>query len=99
MKLAPRFGGPYSIVKQISSMTYQLQLPFDPNIHALEQISSMLNPALKLSKVANVYLIREVDHSGFYPKVVVAILATRIHHGYTQCLIQWYGWSLALATR
>jgi hypothetical protein len=75
LKLSPRFYGPFTILKKIGSVAYELDLPPPSRIHSVFHVSQ-LKPKLG-SKVAAIPVLPPVDAEGIIQPEPVEVLARR----------------------
>jgi hypothetical protein len=96
-KLSFRFFGPYTIIRQINPVAYELQLPAGSSVHPIfhvSQLKAMVGPHTPVSPS-----LPDSVHNLHIPETV---LDTRLRHRagrvITQLLIKWTGWHPSLAT-
>ncbi|XP_019176159.1 PREDICTED: uncharacterized protein LOC109171563 [Ipomoea nil] len=86
-KLAPRYFGPFTIVRKLSTVSYKLALPATAKVHPIFHVS-------QLRSVAGMYPVLlsfpgiSIDEQGYIPQDVLAI---HEQSGNTQVLVQWEG--------
>jgi hypothetical protein len=96
-KLSFRIFGPYTIVKQINPVAYELDLPVGSSIHPVfhvSQLKAVISPQTPVNPT-----LPNLHHGIQVPETV---LATRLHRRagkvVKQLLIKWSGWHSYLAT-
>jgi hypothetical protein len=77
-KFAPKFYGPYQIIKRISSVAYKLALPATSKIHPVFHVSCIKKVVGQNSKVQTILL--ELDEEGSLWLQPEAVLNTHEHH-------------------
>lgn len=85
-KLAPIYSGPYRIVRLISAVAYQLDLPSDWHIHDVFHVSQ-LKPSYGDTPRAAELLV-----DGILEYEVEKILAHRVVKNRSQYLVKWLGY-------
>lgn len=93
-KLAPKFYGPFSVVRKIGQVAYQLALPPDCKLHDVFHVS-LLKPWEKFLPVSLHYPPLEDGKVVFVPDT---ILPSRLNRGNWEILVQWCGFSADDAT-
>jgi hypothetical protein len=90
-KLAPKFYGPYHIIKRIGSMTYKSSLLVNSKIHPMFHVSCLKKVVRQNCKVQTI--LPELDEEGSLWIQLEAVLNSREHQlcGRTikQVLIKW----------
>ncbi|ROL42572.1 Retrotransposon Gag-like protein 3 [Anabarilius grahami] len=95
-KLSPRFIGPFTIIRQINPVTYQLQLPPEYRIHPTFHVSLLkphhpsVIPSTEPGDAEETPLPIIVDDGAAY--LVKDILDSRRHGGHLEYLVDWDGY-------
>jgi hypothetical protein len=91
-KLAPKFAGPYKVVKRVSPVAYKLELPPGTNAHPV--FHSSLLKAYKLDSTGEraVQVPEAVTVDGQVEYVVDAVLDDRVRRGKREYLVHWAGY-------
>jgi hypothetical protein len=100
LKLAPHFYGPFSIVRKVGEVAYELDLPKESRVHPVFHVSQL---KLKLgSTVFPVPKLPPVDSHGVFRPEPVEVLDRRScphnHRALVELLIRWEGQSANDAT-
>jgi hypothetical protein len=93
LKLAPRFYGPFSIVRKVGEVAYELDLPTESRVHPVFHVSQL---KLKLgSTVFPVPKLPPVDSHGVFRPEPAEVLDRRSrphnHRALVELLIRWEG--------
>lgn len=100
LKFSPRFYRPFTILKKIGSVAYELDLPPPSRIHPICHVSQ-LKPKLG-SKVAAITMLPPVDAEGIIQLEPVEVLARRSspknNKPFIELLVRWAGQSAEDAT-
>jgi hypothetical protein len=71
-KLAPRFFGPYQVIKKIGQVAYKLQLPADSRIHATFHVSQLKKAVGNYKPSTELPVSLEVDKGNIIPAKVLS---------------------------
>jgi hypothetical protein len=100
LKLAPRLYGPFTILRKIGTVAYELDLPSSSRIHPVFHVSQ-LKPKLGSSTVVTP-LLPLVNEAGIIQpepaKVLLHGSRPKNNHPLTELLIRWAGQSAKDAT-
>jgi len=100
LKLSPRFYGPFSIIRKIGAVAYELDLPPNSRIHPVFHVSQL---KLKLGSSSSVLpKLPPVDSHGVFSPEPVEVLSRRArprnNRPFIELLIRWDGQSKDDAT-
>jgi len=100
LKLSPRFYGPFSIIRKIGAVAYELDLPTNSRIHPIFHVSQL---KLKLGSSSSVLpKLPPVDSNGVFSPEPVEVLSRRArprnNRPFIELLIWWDGQSKDDAT-
>jgi hypothetical protein len=99
-KLSPKFYGPYTILKRVGLVAYQLTLPIHSNIHLVFHVSS-LNKVIgkKCQTQTNLPWLDEEGSIWLQPQVDLDQRERRLHQRtIKEVLVQWKDTTLEDAT-
>jgi hypothetical protein len=100
LKLSPTFYGPFTVIRKVGEVAYELDLPANSRIHLLFHFSQ-LKPKIGSNNVA-VLTLPLVDGNGvIQPKPIVMLARgsrAQDNHAITEVLIRWARQSLDDAT-
>ncbi|KAL7113985.1 hypothetical protein ACP275_04G093400 [Erythranthe tilingii] len=90
-KLAPKFCGPFMVLKKIGEVAYELQLPRDAKVHPIFHVSQLKRKVGKTdSVVENIPALDDKNQFLLIPeKVIERRLAKKNNAAVTQWLVQW----------
>lgn len=97
VKLAPRFYGPFQVLKRVGVVAYKLALPKESRIHPVFHVSLLKKKIGEKIQVQAELPSQLSPHETFFPKPQ-AVLDRRVYRRREQVLIHWQGLSPAEAT-
>jgi hypothetical protein len=100
LKLSPRFYGPFTVLRKVGEVAYELDLPANARIHSVFHVSQF-KPKLRSSNIA-IPTLPPVNGDGIIQPEPVAVLDKRSkaqdNKAITEVLIRWAGQSPEDAT-
>jgi hypothetical protein len=99
-KLAPKFYGPYTVLKRVGQVAYQLALPSDSKLHPIFHVSCLKKViGTKCQIQTNLPELAEEGSIWLQPQAVLDQRECRLHQRtIKEVLIQWKNTTLADAT-
>lgn len=90
-KLAPKFYGPFAVLRRIGSVAYQLDLPARCKLHNVFHVS-LLKP-FKGELPATLPTLPPIEAGRIVP-TPCSVLRSRLNRGNWELLVQWCGLSI-----